>query len=75
MYPELIIVIGIIIFIVIYTKAVKFANILDLDNPYISYIKEDDYDFLLVAKYGDLVYNPNEVFMGTFHWSAHAVTY
>ena len=26
-------------------------------------LKEKDYDFLLIAKYGDRVYNPNEVFM------------
>ena len=26
-------------------------------------LKEKDYDFLLIAKYGDRVYDPNEVFM------------
>ena len=26
-------------------------------------MKEKDYDFLLIAKYGDRVYDPNEVFM------------
>lgn len=62
MYPELILVIGIIAFIVIYNKIIKTGDFFSTDNPYIPYIKEDDYDFLLVAKYGDLVYDPNEVF-------------
>ena len=63
MYPELILVIGIIIFIFVYNKIIKSGNFFSPDNPYIAYIKEDDYDFLLIAKYGDLVYNPNEVFV------------
>ena len=63
MYPELILVIAIIIIITVYTRIVKTGNIFDSDSPLIPYIKEGDYDFLLIAKYGDLVYNPNEVFM------------
>lgn len=63
MYPELILVIGIIVFLVLYNKVLSTGNFFDSNNPYIPYIKEDDYDFLLIAKYGDLVYDPNEVFM------------
>ena len=63
MYPELILVIGIIIFIFLYTKVIKTGDFFSSDNPYIKFIKEDDYDFLLIARYGDLVYDPNEVFM------------
>ena len=63
MYPELILVIGIIIFLFLYNKVIKTGNFFGSDNPYIVYIKESDYDFLLIAKYGDLVYDPNEVFM------------
>jgi len=63
MYPELVLVIGIIVFLFLYNKVISMGNFFSSDNPYIRYIKEDDYDFLLVAKYGDLVYDPNEVFM------------
>ena len=63
MYPELVIVIGIIIFLFFYNKVIKTGNFFSSSNPYIVYIKESDYDFLLIAKYGDLVYDPNEVFM------------
>ena len=63
MYPELILVIGIIIFIFVYTKVIKTGDFFSSNNPYIKFIKEDDYDFLLIARYGDLVYDPNEVFM------------
>ena len=61
MYPELIIVIGLILFLLFYNKVVSTSG-LDKDSPYLAYLKEDDYDFLLIAKYGDLVYDPNEVF-------------
>ena len=63
MYPELILVIGIIVFLFIYGKVIKTGDFFSSSNPYIVFIKESDYDFLLVAKYGDLVYDPNEVFM------------
>ena len=63
MYPELILVIAIIVFIFLYNKVINTGNFFSSDNPYIKFIKEDDYDFLLIAKYGDLVYDPNEVFM------------
>ena len=33
------------------------------NNKLCNLLKEKDYDFLLIAKYGDRVYNPNEVFM------------
>ena len=63
MYPELILVIAIIIFLFIYGKVIKTGDFFSSKNPYIDFIKESDYDFLLIAKYGDLVYDPNEVFM------------
>lgn len=63
MYPELILVIGIIIFLFIYNKVISVKGALDANNSAIKYLKESDYDFLLIAKYGDLVYAPNEVFM------------
>jgi len=63
MYPELILVIAIIVFLVIYNKVFANGNFFSSDNPYIPYIKEDDYDFLLISKYGDRVYDANEVYL------------
>lgn len=63
MYPELILVIALIIFILIYNKAVDLKDTFGNGDFLIQYFKESDYDFLLIAKYGDLVYDPNEVFM------------
>ena len=63
MYPELILVIALIVFMVIYNKLVSVKDTFGDNNIFIQYFKESDYDFLLIAKYGDLVYDPNEVFM------------
>lgn len=63
MYPELILVIALIVFMVIYNKLVSVKDAFGDNNIFIQYFKESDYDFLLIAKYGDLVYDPNEVFM------------
>ena len=63
MYPELILVIAIIVFLFIYNKVISVHGAFDSNSPYIAYLKESDYDFLLIARYGDLVYDPNEVFM------------
>ena len=38
-------------------------NIFTNNSKLCNLLKEKDYDFLLIAKYGDRVYNPNEVFM------------
>lgn len=60
---EIFLVGAIIIFIFLYTgkfNSKKFVS----DNKDLFYLlKESDYDFLLYAKYGDKVYDPNEVFM------------
>ena len=63
MYPELILVISIIVFLVLYNKVISVKDTFKDNNIFIEYLKESDYDFLLIAKYGDLVYDPNEVFM------------
>ena len=62
MYPELILVIAIIVFLFLYNKVISVDGS-KASNFFIEYLKESDYDFLLIAKYGDLVYDPNEVFM------------
>ena len=38
-------------------------NIFSNNSKLCNLLKEKDYDFLLIAKYGDRVYDPNEVFM------------
>ncbi len=63
MSGELILVIGIIIFLFIYNQVINTGDTFNSNNPYLKFLKESDYDFLLIMKYGDLVYDPNEVFM------------
>lgn len=63
MYPELILVIVLIVFMFLYNKVISVKDAFGENNIFIQYFKESDYDFLLIARYGDLVYNPNEVFM------------
>lgn len=60
---EMLIVAIIIIYIFIVNGRIKTDGILTNNNKLCNLIKEKDYDFLLIAKYGDRVYNPNEVFM------------
>lgn len=63
MFIEIFIIGAIIIFVALYTGRInssKFVN----DNKDIFYLfKEKDYEFLLYAKYGDKVYDPDQVFM------------
>ena len=63
MYPEMVLIAVIIIFLFFYNKVISIGNAFGSNSPYIQYIKESDYDFLLLAKYGDAVYDANEVFM------------
>ena len=46
-----------------YTGTVDTKKFFSSDDGYFLSLKEKDYDFLLVAKYGDKVINPNQVFM------------
>ena len=53
----------IVIFVFIYTGRISTKRFV-ADNKDIFYIlKESDYEFLLYAKYGDRVYDPDQVFM------------
>lgn len=63
MFIEIFIIGAIIIFIAIYTGRIKTSKFVN-DNKDIFYLlKEKDYEFLLYAKYGDKVYDPDSVFM------------
>ena len=63
MMIEMLIVAIIVIYIFIVNGKIKTNGILSNNNKLCNLLKEKDYDFLLIAKYGDRVYNPNEVFM------------
>lgn len=63
MYVEIFIIGIVIIFVALYTGKINSSKFVD-DNKDIFYLlKEKDYEFLLYAKYGDRVYDPNQVFM------------
>ena len=60
---EMLIVSVIVFYIFIVNKAIKVDDTFGTNSKLIAILKEKDYDFLLRAKYGERVYNPNEVFM------------
>lgn len=63
MYIEMLIIAIIIIYIFMVNGKINKDNIFTNNTKLCNLLKEKDYDFLLIAKYGDRVYNPNEVFM------------
>lgn len=63
MQIEILLVAIIIIYIFIVNGKIDKNGILGTNSRICNLLKENDYDFLLVAKYGDRVYDPNEVFM------------
>ena len=54
---------AIILFIFFYTGKVNSGKFVYDNKDFFYLLKESDYDFLLYAKYGDKVYDPNQVFM------------
>ncbi|MGM9881408.1 MAG: hypothetical protein ACI31S_01010 [Bacilli bacterium] len=60
---EMLIVAIIVIYIFVVNGKIDKDNIFTNNNKLCNLLKEKDYDFLLIARYGDKVYNPNEVFM------------
>ena len=60
---EMLIVAIIVIYIFVVNGKIDKDNIFTNNNKLCNLLKEKDYDFLLIARYGDRVYNPNEVFM------------
>ena len=53
----------IILFIFFYTGKINSGKFVSDNKDLFYLLKESDYDFLLYAKYGDKVYDPNQVFM------------
>ena len=62
MMIEMLLVAIIVIYIFIVNKKID-NNFFGTNDKLCNLLKEKDYDFLLIAKYGDRVYDPNEVFM------------
>lgn len=63
MLIEMLLIAIIVFYIFIVNGKIDTNGIFKDNDKLANLLKEKDYDFLLVAKYGDLVYNPNEVFM------------
>ena len=53
----------IILLIFFYTGKINSSKFVSDNKDLFYLLKESDYDFLLYAKYGDKVYDPNQVFM------------
>lgn len=62
MMIEMLIVAIIVIYIFIVNGKIS-KDVFGTNSKLCNLIKEKDYDFLLIARYGDRVYDPNEVFM------------
>ena len=60
---EVFIVGAVILFILFYTGRVNSGKFVADNKDLFLLLKESDYDFLLYAKYGDKVYDPDQVFM------------
>ena len=63
MYIEMLLIAVIVFYIFIVNKKISATGMFGSDSRLTGILKEKDYDFLLIAKYGDRVYDPNEVFM------------
>lgn len=63
MMIEMLLIAIIVFFVFINNNWINKNAVFGKNSKLINLIKEKDYDFLLIAKYGDRVYDPNEVFM------------
>ena len=63
---EIFLVAVIVVFMLIYTGKLNTTEIVENNKDILLMLKEPDYDFLLYSKYGDRVYDSNEVFMQRF---------
>ena len=63
MFIEILLIGVIVLFVFFYTGKINTGKFVADNKDLFMLIKEGDYDFLLYAKYGDKVYDPDEVFM------------
>ena len=63
MYIEILIVGVIFLAIFFYNGKINSYKFMEDNRDILLLLKESDYDFLLLSKYGDRVYDPNQVFM------------
>ena len=63
MMIELLLVAIIVIYIFIVNGKINKDSMFGTNSKLCNLLKEKDYDFFLIAKYGDRVYDPNEVYM------------
>ncbi len=63
MMIEMLIIAIIVIYIFIVNGKIDKDGLFGKNSKLCNLLKEKDYDFLLIAKYGDRVYDPNEVYM------------
>lgn len=63
MFIEIFIIGGIILFIAVYTGKINSKKFVDDNKDLFYLLREKDYEFLLLAKYGDNVYDADAVFM------------
>ena len=59
MYIEMLIIAIIIIYMFMVNGKINKDNIFTNNSKLCNLLKEKDYDFLLISKYGDRVYDPN----------------
>lgn len=63
MYIEIILVIGVLFFMLFYTNVINNKDLLKEGASVADILKEKDYEFYLLAKYGDKVYDAEEVYL------------
>lgn len=61
---EILIISLIVLFVMFYTGKVNSKKFVEDNRDIFDILKESDYEFLLYAKYGDRVYDPEKVYMG-----------
>lgn len=54
----------IVLFVMFYTGKINSNKFVEDNKDIFDILKESDYEFLLYAKYGDRVYDPEKVYMG-----------
>ncbi len=65
---EILLVAAIILFVLVYNNIIDKDQFIQDNKKYFEILREDDYDFLVYAKYGDSA-NPNQLFQKRIYWA------